>query len=149
MEAFAPPPTVGLPVARSGGQSTAHPPVQVLFMPASRWNRYSVRPCESTRILPSFSLATPTVAGRPFAVFGGAEEPFELLPHAATATATSTAVAPARKVMDLVRVMLAPFVGCERVTEGASSRTAALASRSPPGRSLACSLAVLSQVSAR
>jgi hypothetical protein len=38
-EAFAPPPTVGLRVARSGGHSTAHPPVHVLFMPESFWNR--------------------------------------------------------------------------------------------------------------
>jgi hypothetical protein len=32
IEAFAPPPTVGLPVARRGGQSIAQAPVHALFV---------------------------------------------------------------------------------------------------------------------
>jgi hypothetical protein len=39
IEAFAPPPTVGLPVARRGGHSMAQAPVHALFVPESRWNR--------------------------------------------------------------------------------------------------------------
>ena len=39
IEAFAPLPTVGLPVARSGGQSMAQAPVHALFVPESRSNR--------------------------------------------------------------------------------------------------------------
>ena len=44
-------------------------------------------------MLPKFSLATPTVADCPFAVFGGAEAPLVLLPQLATATAASTGTA--------------------------------------------------------
>ena len=62
-------------------------------------------------MLPKFSVATPTVADCPFAVLGGAEERLVLLPQPATANAASTGtVALARNVIDLVRVMLAPFV---------------------------------------
>jgi hypothetical protein len=66
-------------------------------------------------MLPKFSLATPTVADCPFAVFGGAGERLVLLPlllpQLATANAATTGtVALARNVVDLVRVMLAPFV---------------------------------------
>jgi hypothetical protein len=39
IEAFAPSPTVGLPLARRGGHSTAQAPVHVLFVPESRSNR--------------------------------------------------------------------------------------------------------------
>jgi len=39
IEAVAPPPTVGLPVARSGGQSIAQAPVHALFVPESLQNR--------------------------------------------------------------------------------------------------------------
>jgi hypothetical protein len=74
------------------------------------------------------------VADCPFAFFGGAGEfalLSPLLPQPAAANAaTTSAVAPARKVMDLVRVMLAPFVGCVNlVTLRACGRTEALASR--------------------
>src|SRR3954468_1586528 len=63
------------------------------------------------RMLPRLSLAAPTVAGCRLAVCGGAEEPLELLPQLATASAASTStVALATNVIDLVRVMLAPFV---------------------------------------
>lgn len=46
----APPPTVGVPVAWSGGQELAQAPVHSLWVPVSFANRYGVRPCESTRI---------------------------------------------------------------------------------------------------
>ena len=38
-EAFAPPLTVGLPVASTGGQAVAHAPEHVLFVPESFMNR--------------------------------------------------------------------------------------------------------------
>jgi hypothetical protein len=85
--------------------------------------------------LPRVSFATPTVADCPFAVVGGVAEPLALLPpllpQPATANAASTsAVAPARKPMDRVRVMLAPFVECvRRATQRACGRIGALASR--------------------
>ena len=81
-------------------------------------------------------MATPTVADWPFAVLGGAEEPLALLPpllpQPATVNAASTsAVALARRVIDLVRVMLAPFVEwVNGITWRACGRTAAVASRS-------------------
>ena len=71
-EAFAPPPTVGLPLARTGGQARAQAPLHALFVPLSFLNRYTVRPFESTRIFPRPVVATPTVAGPPLAVLGGA-----------------------------------------------------------------------------
>jgi hypothetical protein len=80
-------------------------------------------------------LVTPTVADCPFAVLGGAEERLvllPLLPQAATANAASTGtVALARNVIDLVRVMLAPFVEwVDGSLKRACGRMAALASRS-------------------
>ena len=91
---------------------------------------------------PRFSLATPTVADCPFAVVGGAEERLvllsPLLPQPATANAASTGtVALARNVIDLVRVMLAPFVEWVNGSlQRACGRMAALASRSHGVRSL-------------
>ena len=87
-------------------------------------------------MLPKFSLATPTVADCPVAVLGRAEDRLVLLPlllpQPPTADAATTAtVALARNVVDLVRVMLAPFV--EWVNGSlprACGRMAALASRS-------------------
>jgi hypothetical protein len=74
-----------------------------------------VRPCESTRILPRPLFASPTVAGRPFAVFGGAVAAVaSLLPPPQLASARAMrgiTAAVARKVMDLLRVMLVPLVG--------------------------------------
>ena len=60
-EAFAPPLTVGLPLARSGGQAMAHAPEHALFIPESFVNRYIVRPRESTSAFPRRVLATRTV----------------------------------------------------------------------------------------
>jgi hypothetical protein len=67
----------------------AQAPEHVLVLPESCVNRYSVRPCESTRIVPSAVLVVPTpVAGAD--AFGGvvaavAPPP----PHAATANGAS------------------------------------------------------------
>src|SRR6185437_7875188 len=59
-------------------------------------------------------LATPTVAGRPPAVFGGPVEalaPPPPLPQAATLSAVSARTAAlARKAISLLRVMLAPLI---------------------------------------
>jgi hypothetical protein len=82
-EAFAPLPTVGLPFARSGGQAAAQAPVHSLFVPESFRNRYSVRPCELTRMSPRLSFATPIVAALPFDVVGVVE--LLLPPQPATA----------------------------------------------------------------
>jgi hypothetical protein len=38
-EAFAPLPTVGVPIAVSGGQNVAHEPMHALVVPESFWNR--------------------------------------------------------------------------------------------------------------
>ena len=110
-EAFAPPPAVGLPLARSGGHAVAHPPVHVLVVPVSFWNRYRVLPCESTRTLPAPVFATLTVAELPPAVCAVAVVvPLSLPPQPATASATSgTASAAERKPRGLLRVMLAPL----------------------------------------
>jgi hypothetical protein len=116
-EAFNPLPTVGLPVARTGGHAAAQAPEQALFVPTSFWNKYTVRPCESTRILPRPVFATPIVADDPLVVLGGvgdadAVAPLLPPPQPATASATmGTTAAPARKLMGLRRVMLAPSMG--------------------------------------
>src|SRR5215207_8817879 len=59
-------------------------------------------------MLPRLSLDKPTVAVCPLAVFGGPDDAFDLPPppQPATASAASRSTAPpARKVMDLLRVM--------------------------------------------
>src|SRR3954465_6860579 len=63
LEALTPVPTVGVPEARTGGQLVAQAPKHVLLGPESFLNRYTVRPCASTRMFPRLPLATPTVAG--------------------------------------------------------------------------------------
>src|SRR5215475_1439989 len=90
--------------------------MHVLLLRESLSNRDRVRPCESTRALPRSSFATPTVADSPLAVFGETGELsllLPLLPQPANAKA-ATAIALPRNVMDLARVMLAPFVRCRR-----------------------------------
>src|SRR3954453_14308062 len=62
LAALTPVPTVGVPEARTGGQLVAQAPKHVLFGPESFLNRYTVRPCESTRMFPRLPLAAPTVA---------------------------------------------------------------------------------------
>jgi hypothetical protein len=76
-------PTVGLPLARRGGQADAQAPKQALFVPESFWNRYRVWPCESTRTVPSPpTLAESTVADCPDELVDGGEAEAEspLLP---------------------------------------------------------------------
>src|SRR3954462_5066883 len=62
-------------------------------------------------MLPRLLFATPTVAACPLAVFGGAVDALlELLPPQPTASAVSgISAAPAKKVMSLLRVILASF----------------------------------------
>ena len=100
-EASAPSPTVGWPLARTGGQSVAHSPVHALFVPESFLNRYTVWPCESTRIFPRPLLATSTVPDCPLIVVAvvADDDAFALssplLPQPAANAASATA-APAR-----------------------------------------------------
>ena len=114
LEALAPAPTVGLPLARSGGHTLAHAAAQALRVPESFANTYRVRPSVSSRIVPRLPLfATSTVAGRPLSVFGSAAESVTLLPPPQAASAKAvreTAVAAVRNVM---RTMGAPLrVAC-------------------------------------
>src|SRR5256714_6031949 len=96
-------------------------------------NRRRVRLCELTRTLPRLTFATPTVAGAPLAVFGDAGGALALLPpppQPASATTVRGSVARvARKVIGLLRVMLAPFV-----LGRAISRSSWLTSASAHGR---------------
>jgi hypothetical protein len=91
----------------------------------SALNRYSVRPCESTRIDPRLLLATRTVAVFvdvvvAFAGFGDGDAVAAPPPppQAAMAKAASGITAAlARKVIGLLRVMLAPSVGEHRQSQ--------------------------------
>src|SRR3954454_16140296 len=66
LEALTPVPTVGVPEACSGrGQLAVQAPKDVRFGPESFLNRYTVRPRESTRMLPRLPFATSTVAVAP------------------------------------------------------------------------------------
>src|SRR5438132_13485093 len=81
-------------------------------MPESFLNRYSVRPCESTRIVPRPLLATPIVAFE--GAFDGAVAavaPPPLPPQPAAKAMTPTSAAPARRLIILVRAILVPFHG--------------------------------------
>src|SRR6478672_4493931 len=112
-EALAPLPSVGFPVACSGGQLTAQAPRHVLVVLVSFLNKYRVRPRELTRTLPSPTFATPTVAGAPLAVVGDVGWPLALLlpPHPASEiTVRGSAARVARTAIGRLRVMLAPFV---------------------------------------
>src|SRR3954463_7007222 len=74
LEALTPVPTVGVPEARTGGQLVAQAPKHVLLGPESFLNRYTVRPCASTRMFPRLPLATSTVAGASPEVPGDLDE---------------------------------------------------------------------------
>jgi hypothetical protein len=50
-EASAPSPTVGVPVAWSGGQELAQAPVHSLWVPVSFANRYRVRPASAEDLI--------------------------------------------------------------------------------------------------
>src|SRR4051812_46330610 len=73
--------------ALTGGRTLAHAPVQVLVVLLSCSNRYSDRPCVSTRMLPSGLCATETtgavIDGVWPALAAAGEEP----PHPAATTA--------------------------------------------------------------
>src|SRR3954470_6277537 len=110
LEALTPVPTVGLPEARSGGQLVAQAPKHVLFGPESFLNRYTVRPCESTRMFPRLPLAASTVAAASPEVPGDFDEVVDAPPHAASATAASAAAATTMgRMIRLVRVIFVPF----------------------------------------
>src|SRR4029077_15845557 len=98
----------------SGGHAPAHAPVHALFVPWSALKRYRVRPCELTRIWPIPVLEMPTVAALPLAVFGGGvvEAVASPPPHpASTGASRASPPAPITPIdLDLVRVMLAPYV---------------------------------------
>src|SRR3954451_20965885 len=74
-----------------------------------------VWPCELTRVAPSPVFAPLTVAEAASAVLRGGDDAFVLvlppLPQPAITSATSGTAAPARRVMGLLRIMLAPSVG--------------------------------------
>jgi hypothetical protein len=103
-----------VPVAVTGGQAAAHSPVQALFFPESSPNMYTVRPCESTRMLPWLLWPTASVgwvgAGRA-AGFGGAvdrgaaDELVSLEPHPARAM-SRMAAALANSVVVVVRLVM-------------------------------------------
>src|SRR6476659_2617538 len=59
--AFTPLPAVGLPPEVKGGQALWQAPEQLLMLGLSASNKYSVRPCASTRILPRLVFRTSTV----------------------------------------------------------------------------------------
>jgi hypothetical protein len=69
-DVLAPPPAVGWALV-SGGQFVTHAPEQLLLVPVSAPNTYSVLPWELSRILPRLVLSTPSVAALPLEVFGG------------------------------------------------------------------------------
>jgi hypothetical protein len=87
-DALTPLPATGVPFAARGGHALAHSPAHELVVPESFVNRYSVRPCESTRIVPSEVLAVPTLAGAAD-VFGVVDAVAPPPPHAATASGVS------------------------------------------------------------
>jgi len=105
IDAVAPPAAVGLPVARTGGHEAAQAPVQVLLLEVSFLNRYTVRPCESTRMLPTLLPETPMVAAWPLASLGtlGDDDALSLLlpPQPATARAAIGIAASPRRVRRL------------------------------------------------
>src|SRR3954452_17725510 len=110
LAALTPVPTVGVPEARTGGQLVAQAPKHVLFGPESFLNRYTVRPCESTRMFPRLPLAASTVAVASPEVPGDVDEVVDAPPQAASATAASAAAATTMGAMiRLLNVMFAPL----------------------------------------
>src|SRR3954452_16284243 len=106
LAALTPVPTGGVPEARTGGQLVAQAPKHVLFGPESFLNRYTVRPCESTRMFPRLPLAgSPGGAAAPAppaAVEGVLTPP----PPAASANAVSAAAPTTMgRMIRLVRVI--------------------------------------------
>src|SRR3954452_4792566 len=109
-DAFAPLPTVGVPFTISGGHAVVHSPEHALVVPESFVNRYNVRPCESTRIVPRPLLATPIAGfGAAFAVAAVAPPPLPTQP--ATSETAATTADPARRFIGLIRAILGPLLG--------------------------------------
>jgi hypothetical protein len=76
--------------------------VHELVLPESCVNRYSVRPCESTRIVPSAVLVVPTLVAGVDALGGVVDAVAPPPPHAATANGASANPATlARTLIDL------------------------------------------------
>src|SRR3954465_5170200 len=110
LEALTPLPTVGFPEARSGGQVGAQAPKHLLLGPESFLNRYTVRPCESTRMFPRLPFAMSTVAVASPEVPEDFDEVLDAPPHAASATAASAAAPTTTgRMIRLVRVIFVPF----------------------------------------
>jgi hypothetical protein len=102
-----PDPATGFGFVVKGGHAPPQAPLQVLEVPVSAANRYSVRPLLSTRNLPSFAVVRSTAVPLAAAGATGAGAPYapdapelddapelelvvlELPPHPATATATA------------------------------------------------------------
>src|SRR4029453_19249884 len=118
MDAVSPLPAVGLPVVVTGGHSAAHAPEQVLFEPVSFSNRYTVRPVESTRILPRPLTSLTATVDEPAEAIEllGAALAWPLLPpppQPATTKATSaTAAAARRRDRGFLRVIFGAPWGC-------------------------------------
>jgi hypothetical protein len=119
-EAFAPEVAVGAPLDVSGGHAAAQAPVHVLVVPESCVNRYNVRRCESTRIVPRAVLAVPIlVGGVVFGVVVAVEDGFDddvaavapPPPHAAMASGASASPAAVATIAIGLdgKVMLAPL----------------------------------------
>src|SRR4051794_18385587 len=89
MDCLAPPLAFGFARVVSGGHACAHAPEQWLRRPVSLRNRYRVRPCESTRIVPSELLRVLTTVCLAAAVATGAPAclPAAAAPDPARATA--------------------------------------------------------------
>src|SRR4051794_31668185 len=103
-DAVPPVPAIGLPLTPTGGQAAAHAPVQVLVLPVSRWNRYTVRPFESARSFPSPLFSAATVALLPSAAFAGVPSARPPLPpppppHPAIARTAGSTAAVAKMVV--------------------------------------------------
>src|SRR3954463_3370498 len=105
----APFPTVGVPLATSGGQFCAQASEQALLVPLSAPKRYTVRPCASTRMSPRLLLATAMVvadARLEVPSVGDAVVLAPVLPQAAVTSASDPRIVPATKVC------LRPVMSC-------------------------------------
>src|SRR3954447_2807805 len=111
LDSLTPVPAVGFPEARSGGQLVAQAPKHVLLGPESFLKRYSVRPCESTRMFPRLLFATSTVAVWSPEVLAEFDEVLDPPPQAASETAASAiAATDMRGEIRLVGCMVGSFL---------------------------------------
>src|SRR5690242_4164147 len=96
---FTPAPATGRPLVSSGGQVSEHSLIftHVSLLRGSREKRYSVKPDELTRILPSFVCASDTLA----ALAATAREPLaSAIPAAPAAHSSSAANKSASRFID-------------------------------------------------